>query len=297
MAEDWHENIVNLFQERPHFTVELLKAADEGCYGDIAVTSAERSTNAVGSKATTERRADAVTALTLDFGEVKKLVVITEIQSQWSDDKQRRLLGYVARSFEDHECEVELLMICRTDSLARKFREGIRVNRRWLLAPLTIGPADMPPYTDPDHPEATVEGAVLRLMLNRNLEDPEPAIRTVDRFLGSMESGTATDYADMLLNCLDDKAREILEELMKTESRPYHSEWSDKLRREGAEEGREEGRVEMSRRHLIKLCTGRSIALSDVERDRIEQCGDVDQLDRWFDRALTAGSADEVFGA
>ncbi|WP_199038303.1 hypothetical protein [Glycomyces salinus] len=298
MADDWHENIVNLIQDQPRFAAELLRAADGEDYGDIAVSNAERSANALGSKATTERRADAVSALTLEFSEVDRLLVITEVQGKWSEEKNRRLLGYVSRAFEDNpDSEVELLMICRTDALARKFKQGIRVNRRWQLAPLTLSPGDLLPYRDPDDPGATPESAVLRVLLNPSPDDPESVIRTVDDLLGTIEPEVAIDYINMIADCLDENARVILESLMRTKPRPYryHSEWTDQLRREGRQEGRQEGRLQEAREALVDVCIARSIVLGEAERALIEQCGDLDRLREWRSRARSAKHLADIF--
>jgi hypothetical protein len=40
---------------------------------------------------------------------------------------------------------------------------------------------------------------------------------------------------------------------------------------------------------LLKVLAARGLPLSQLRRD------DVEQLDRWFDRALTASTAEEVF--
>jgi hypothetical protein len=58
------------------------------------------------------------------------------------------------------------------------------------------------------------------------------------------------------------------------------------------EEGRAEGRAES----LLRIVDRRGIALSGEQRDRVLACADIDQLDRWFDRAITAATAAEIFG-
>ncbi|WP_157930578.1 hypothetical protein [Glycomyces xiaoerkulensis] len=288
MADDPHENIVNLIQTNPRFAAELLGIADRRDYGDLSITGAERSTNALGSKATTERRADAVTALTLEFSEVDRLVVITEVQNKWSEDKNRRLLGYVARAFEDHaECEVELLMVCGSDQVARKFREGVRINRRWWLTPLTVSPSDLRPITDPNDPGATPERVMLGLMLNPDPEDPEPAIDTVDQVLGTIETGAAKDCVNMLYAVVNRDVLKLLEDRMKTQTRPYHSAWTDELR---AEE-----RLHVFREVLIEICDARGLDLTPEQRSTVAECTDLERLHQWRVSAFRASHAEEIF--
>ena len=53
-------------------------------------------------------------------------------------------------------------------------------------------------------------------------------------------------------------------------------------------EGRIEARIETARRHIEKLIAARGMTLSDVGRARLAACADPSQLERWYDRALTA---------
>lgn len=52
-----------------------------------------------------------------------------------------------------------------------------------------------------------------------------------------------------------------------------------------------EGRVE----DILRLLQGRGIEVSEEDRERVTGCRDLDTLDVWFTRAITATSAAEVF--
>jgi hypothetical protein len=296
MAGDWHESIVNLIQERPAFAFELLKLADDEDYGEDVIDGAERSTNAVGSKSTTERRADAVTKLHLLHREFANLVLICEVQSTWSDDKYRRLLGYVARAFEDHpESDVDLLIVCRTDALAKRYQHGVRINRRFRFVPLTLGPRDLRPFTDPGQPGASADAAVLRLLFHPEPDEPDLVINTVDELLGTIGEGQAADYVHMLLDLTGEQCRQLLEELMQTARRTYHSEFTERFRREGLEQGLEQGHLESARAFLLEIFEMRGLALDEALRERIASCQDLDRLNEWRQRAKIAANAAEVF--
>ena len=62
-------------------------------------------------------------------------------------------------------------------------------------------------------------------------------------------------------------------------------------RQEGKAEGKLEGKLEA----LLLLLAHRGIALMEEDRARVGACADGALLDRWFQRALTATSAAEVF--
>jgi hypothetical protein len=48
---------------------------------------------------------------------------------------------------------------------------------------------------------------------------------------------------------------------------------------------------------LLRLLAKRGFVVDEPVRERVLTCQDVDQLDRWLDRVLTAASLDEVFAA
>ncbi|NLU66612.1 hypothetical protein HCC30_04925 [Streptomyces sp. HNM0574] len=55
------------------------------------------------------------------------------------------------------------------------------------------------------------------------------------------------------------------------------------------------GRIEQCIANLLAVLEARQIPLPDAERKRITSCRDSAALDRWFRRALTATTLDEVF--
>jgi hypothetical protein len=57
----------------------------------------------------------------------------------------------------------------------------------------------------------------------------------------------------------------------------------------------EQGVVEAKAGAVLKILDGRKLAPSKEQRHHVTSCTDSAQLDLWFDRAVTAGSADEVF--
>jgi len=66
-------------------------------------------------------------------------------------------------------------------------------------------------------------------------------------------------------------------------------------RAEGKAEGKAEGRAEGKAEGVLRVLDARSLALADEQRARILACRDLEQLDRWLVRAVTATSATDVF--
>jgi predicted transposase/invertase (TIGR01784 family) len=66
-------------------------------------------------------------------------------------------------------------------------------------------------------------------------------------------------------------------------------------RREGRDEGRDEGKIEAKRDSILRVLVRGGVVLTDEDHARILGCTDVATLDRWFDNALGAKSAADVF--
>ncbi|MGN2635947.1 hypothetical protein ACTD5D_07080 [Nocardia takedensis] len=76
----------------------------------------------------------------------------------------------------------------------------------------------------------------------------------------------------------------------------YQSDFARMYYAEGRDEGRNEGRVEGETGLVIAVLEKRGIPISDDARARITACTDHDQLTDWVLRAVTAETADELFG-
>jgi hypothetical protein len=63
------------------------------------------------------------------------------------------------------------------------------------------------------------------------------------------------------------------------------------------EEGREEGRIEALRRAVIDLAEARGLALTRSQRQRLDDCSDLAQLQLWHRRLATVAAAHDAFEA
>jgi len=82
--------------------------------------------------------------------------------------------------------------------------------------------------------------------------------------------------------------------------RSYHSEFTDRIRVEaearGEARGKACGEAAASARMLLLTLESREVGLSEEQRRLIENCVDSVRLEAWFRRALTATTAEDVFG-
>lgn len=71
----------------------------------------------------------------------------------------------------------------------------------------------------------------------------------------------------------------------------FNNPVAEKVREEGREEGRLEDRAGMT----LRILEWRAIPVSEAVRERVLACSDLEQLEVWARRALTAERAEELF--
>jgi hypothetical protein len=71
----------------------------------------------------------------------------------------------------------------------------------------------------------------------------------------------------------------------------YEKTFVERIHDQGISEGEAKGKAEA----VLRLLDARHLAPSTEQRQRVTSCTDSGQLDLWFDRAVTAGTAAEVF--
>jgi flagellar biosynthesis/type III secretory pathway protein FliH len=100
-----------------------------------------------------------------------------------------------------------------------------------------------------------------------------------------------------MLNLASDAARRRLETMMTT------MEWkSDFIEgfvqqglRKGLKEGMEQGAVKAKSEDILKIIDSRAIDVTAEQRNQVASCIDIAQLDEWFDSALAADTAADIF--
>ena len=64
---------------------------------------------------------------------------------------------------------------------------------------------------------------------------------------------------------------------------------------EGKAQGEAQGEARGEARAILRLLESRGLRPTRAQRELIESCQDLDQLDSWLDRALTVATAAAVF--
>jgi hypothetical protein len=114
---------------------------------------------------------------------------------------------------------------------------------------------------------------------------------------------SATSAADrerlitLILKAAPAAARQVLEDLMAT------TEWkSDFVEsfvnvgiEKGIEKGIEQGAIRAKAEAILKVLDARDLNPTNDQRGQVNAATDLAQLDRWFDRSLTAATTAEIF--
>jgi hypothetical protein len=96
-----------------------------------------------------------------------------------------------------------------------------------------------------------------------------------------------------MLNLASDAARRRLETMMTTME--WKSDFIEGFVQEGLQEGLQQGAVTAKAQDVLKIIDARAIDVTDEQRDQVSSCTDIAQLDQWFDSALTAQTATDIF--
>lgn len=140
--------------------------------------------------------------------------------------------------------------------------------------------------THPKEVAAHPELAVLSVIVHGR--DPLVAERFL-RGLATLGDDDAAKYHGYATRAAGPKIQDLLRDIMT-------SIWTDTpFAREHFSRGKAEGAMEGERRALLLIFKGRGIQLTAPERARISACTDVEQLERWLQRATTATHLTDIF--
>lgn len=97
----------------------------------------------------------------------------------------------------------------------------------------------------------------------------------------------------IMLNLASDAARRRLETMMTTME--WKSDFIEGFVQQGLQEGLQQGEVKAKTAAVLKIIDSRAINVTAEQREQVTSCTDIAQLDEWFDSALTAETAAEIF--
>jgi hypothetical protein len=291
-----HEVLVEMFRVRPELAAELLT----GLFGQSVPVfeQARVSSGDLTNMFPAEYRADAVVTLTV--GEVPVLGVVVEVQLHEDTDKRWAWPAYVVNLYARLRCPVLLLVVSPDPVVAAWCGRPIVVGGPGVeLRPLVLGPAQVPVVTDPAAAKRQPEVTVLSAVAHGKRSGAKGVFDALVAALEGFDQDHADLYADIVLAELPEAVRDYLEALMDAatirRTYGYQSDYARRYYAEGKAEGQAEGKAEGEARAVLAFLDARGIEVPDPVREDILGCTDLDQLDTWIRRAVTANKAQDLF--
>jgi hypothetical protein len=154
--------------------------------------------------------------------------------------------------------------------------------------PLVLGPGNVPVIVDPEEAAQDPTLATFCALLHGRNRNVEPILEALAGVMDSIDHDTRTYLIELLeVGLGDTPARATWRKLMPT----IHFPGQGTLVEEYFLEGKAEGQAKA----ILRLLERRGVSVPATKRLRITSCTSLETLDRWFDRAITATDADELF--
>ncbi|MGW0823672.1 hypothetical protein [Streptomyces sp. NPDC002845] len=207
---------------------------------------------------------------------------------------------YLAHLYAKYQLPPLLVVVCQDKATASWAAEPIRIglpfHTSMAVFPLVLGPGNLPAITDPDEAAQDLPLAVFSALAHTK----DPALPAILDALATalVKTGgeTAEDWAECTeIGLGDARTRALRRHLMSTTraSRfPGSGTLIEETRTKSIAEGEAKGRA----KDILRILDLRSIEVPEAARERIADCTDLDILNTWFDRALTAANTEELFG-
>lgn len=289
-----HEAPIELIRQHPGLAVELLRAmSDVDLPAEIAVSLGPTDLSEV---VPIKFLANAVVIVTDTTTGEPTMVIIIEPQGRDDPTKEFSWPVYVTVARRHLRCQRALLLvICPNPDEADKCRRLISTGHPGFdLTPAVIDPLNSP-GVESASPYLAIFAAFMGAI---NLEEDQGA----RAFLTAVrESGASVAdrkrLSTIMLNLASDAARRRLETMMTTME--WKSDFIEGFVQEGLQQGRrqgmEQGAAKAKAEDVLKIIDARAIDVTAEQREQVSSCTDITQLDEWFDSALTAETAADVF--
>jgi len=299
-----------LFHNRPELAATLLSEALHVPLPEY--TEARLDSADLTDTVPTEYRADVVVLLVNDQ---PVLGIIVEIQLEVDQHKAFSWPAYLVNLRARIKCRCCLLVVAPEPAVARWAAQRIDLGPGAGLTPLVLGPEGVPVIRDVSLAKKSPELAVLSALAHGQ-RDVETAVAVALAAVAATEpldEERRALYLDVVEAALSEAARKALEMLPENyvfqgpSYRKGIEEGRLKGRLEGVEQGRLEG-VEQGRREgeregraqgeanaLLTILQTRGLQLTEEQRQRIVSCNDIEQLDAWVRKAVTATSVEDLF--
>jgi hypothetical protein len=287
-ASSRHETFLNLVRERPAFVPELLAELHVPL---PPFTTARISDIALHEPAPVEHFADAVVLLTR--GNRPVLGVIVEAQLRRDDRKLFTWPQYAMNARARHKCPFLVMVATPSPTVACWAGRPIDVGNGTVFRQHIIGPQTIPKLTDAARATREPELAVLSALAHarRNTPTARRIATAVITGLSKLRNGKKRLlYLLSVQKALSAALRKALE------MTPDLRKFLTASQRRAYDKAQAKGRTETKAEDVLKILARRGLPVTPRQRRQITECTDLATLDRWFDRAFTAASVDELLG-
>ncbi|WP_406475648.1 hypothetical protein [Streptomyces sp. NBC_01615] len=288
MVTSAHEGMHRIFQERPEILTPV--------FGVLGIELPEKA--AVYAVATDATEAKPMarhidTVLRVGPSDGDDFLLAVEAQERRDTKKESSWPYYVAYLQAKYSLPVLLLVVCRdratTKWAAGPFDCGTRGWTAQRTYPLVVGPDNLPVITDERTAAEKPAMAAFSALTHANSPDVDAILDSLGRALAGMDLDAAGYFYQFLDSALGatpagDKWRNIVTFVNYF---PGRGTLLEKTFLEGEAKGEAKG--------ILRVLEVRGLPISDVVRERITACTDLDRLNDWLDRAGTVAHAEDLF--
>ncbi|MFI0039698.1 hypothetical protein ACH4NS_29945 [Streptomyces mutabilis] len=244
-----------------------------------------------------ERRVDTLMRVDTDEG---TYLLIVEAQGKQDEGKRGSWPYYLSYLYAKYGWEPVLVVITQNSATARwaaqPIRRGLPGWHSMTVRPLVIGPDNVPVIASEREAERDIPPAVLSAMTHGRGAKAAAILEPLAFALRTVDAESAAVFGQLIESCLaDSRAKEIWRDLMSEIRYFFNNPVAEKVREEGRVEGREEGRVEDRAEMTLRILEWRDVPVTDAVRERVLACSDLNQLEAWARRAMTAERAEDLF--
>ena len=293
-----HDGPVELVRQCPGMTVDFVRAA-----GGIKLPSevtAELAPTDMSAAVPVQYLADMVVLISSAKTGKPVLAVVIEPQLRDRETKRYSWPVYVTSARRVSRCpRAVLVVLCPDPAEAARCRRLIRTGHPGFdLAPIVIDSGSAPGASGRAGAGGSSTGPYLTVFA-ASMGAIDMAAEPGAQMVLSAIKDTGANDADrfrmttVILKMTSEAARQTLEQVMKTKD--DEKTFIERMVDEGEAKGKAEGEAKGKAEAVLKLLDRRGLAPSQAQRQKVTSCSDTAQLDVWFDRAITAATADEVF--
>ncbi|MFC7826718.1 hypothetical protein [Streptomyces sp. NPDC057375] len=230
------------------------------------------------------------------MGDGARFLLAVESQGKPDSDKPASWAYYLSHLHAKYRLPPLLLVVCADRRTADWASRHVDIGPvQWpslTVRPLVLGPDSLPVINTPDEAARDIPLTVLSAAVHRR--DPDAgailkALATALKDLSADDESTASKFIELTEQGLGTTpAANLWRQIMAADLSFFQSQTAQNLRAEGRAVGRAEA--------ILLLLGDRGVEVPEEARGRILGCQDLEVLDLWVRRAVTAVSVAEVFG-